>query len=95
MNGILYKTNLWKNIKFKKGYFFTKTQESRFNLYLNFILKLGAFHWICIKLNKSFEKNWNNKSKGQVLLNLTGQNDVQKWFFIRKFNGIDLCEVIT
>jgi hypothetical protein len=28
-------------------------------------------------------------------LNLTGQYGVQKYFFIRKFNGIDLCEVIT
>ncbi len=53
-----------------------------------------AFHWVCIKLNTKFEKNWNNKSKEQVLLNLI-QYDVQNYFFIRKFNEIDLCEVIT
>jgi hypothetical protein len=29
-----------ENIKLKKRQFFMKTQESRFNFYLNFILKL-------------------------------------------------------
>jgi len=31
----------------------------------------------------------------QVILNSTDQYGVQKYFFIRKFNEIDLCEVIT
>jgi hypothetical protein len=44
-------------------------------------------------LNKKFEKNWNNKNKEQVLLNLTSQYGGQKYFFIKKFNEIDLCEV--
>ncbi len=30
-----------------------------------------------------------------MLLNLTGQYGVQKYFFIIKFNEIYLCEVIT
>ncbi len=34
---------LMKNIKFKKRHFFTKTQEARFNFYLNFILKPWCF----------------------------------------------------
>jgi hypothetical protein len=46
-------------------------------------------------LNTKFEKLWNNKSREQVLLNLTGQYVVQKYFFIKNNNEIDLCEVIT
>ncbi len=46
-------------------------------------------------MNTKFEKNWNIKSKEQILLNLTNQYGVQKYFFIKKFNEIDLCEVIT
>jgi hypothetical protein len=37
---------------------------------------------------------WNNKSKEQILLNLTNQYGVQKYFFIKKLNEIDLCEVM-
>jgi hypothetical protein len=48
-----------------------------------------------IKLNTKFEKLWNNKSREQILLNLTIQYGVQKYIFIRKFNEIHLCEVIT
>ncbi len=50
---------------------------------------------VCIKVNTKFEKLWNNKNKEQVLLNLTSQYGIQKYFFIRKFNEIDLCEIIT
>jgi hypothetical protein len=46
-------------------------------------------------LNTKFEKIWNNKSREQIFLNLTNQYGVQKYFFIRKFIEIDLCEVIT
>jgi hypothetical protein len=42
----------------------------------------------------SWIQNWNNKSKEQVLLNLIGWYGVQKYIFIRKFNEIDLCEVM-
>jgi hypothetical protein len=42
-----------------------------------------------------FEKLRNNKNREQVLLNLISKYGVQKYFFIRKFNEIDLCEVIT
>jgi hypothetical protein len=48
-----------------------------------------------ILLNTKFEKLWNNKSREQVLFNLIGQYGVQKHFFIKKLNEIDLCEVIT
>jgi hypothetical protein len=51
---------------------------------MHFVVVHGAFHWVCIKLNTKFEKLWNNKSRGQVLLNLIGQNGVQKYFFMRK-----------
>jgi hypothetical protein len=47
------------------------------------------------KLNTKFEKLWNNKSREQVLLNLTNQYGVQKYFFTKKFNEINLYEVIT
>jgi hypothetical protein len=45
-------------------------------------------------LNTKFKKLWNNKSREQVLSNLTGQYGVQKYFFIRKFNEINLSEVV-
>ncbi len=76
-------------------YFLTKTQESRFKFYLNFILKPWSFPWVYIKLNTKFEKLWNNKSNEKILLNLINQNDVQRYFLTRKFNEIILCEVIT
>jgi len=53
------------------------------------------FIGVCIKLNTKFEKKWNNKSREQVLLNLISQYGVQKYFFIKFFNEIDFCEVIT
>jgi hypothetical protein len=55
---------------FKKE-FFTKKKENRFSFYLNFILNHSAFHCVCIKWIKKIEKNWNNKSREQILLNLT------------------------
>jgi hypothetical protein len=72
-----------------------KTQENKFIFYLNFILKPWGFPLGLYKLNTKFEKLWNNKSREQVLLNLVGQYGVQKYFLIRKFSEIDLCEVIT
>jgi len=48
-----------------------------------------------IRLNTKFEFFWNNKSNEQILLNLAGQYGVQNYFFIRNFNEINLCEVIT
>jgi len=45
--------------------------------------------------SNGFVLNWIQNLKKIVLLNLISQNGVQKYFFIRKFNGIDLCEVIT
>ncbi len=42
-----------------------------------------------------FEKLSTNKSREQVFLNLTSQYGVQKYFFIRRFNEIYLCEIIT
>ncbi len=75
----------------------TKTKESRFKLYLNFILKPWCFPFqVYIKLNTKIEKHWNNKSTKQVLLNLTSLDMVFKnTFSLRKFNEIDFCEVIT
>jgi len=75
--------------------FLTKNQESKFKFYLNFILKPCCFHWVYINLNTKFEKLWNNKSREQALLKLNSQYRVQKYFFIKKFNEIDLCEVRT
>jgi hypothetical protein len=46
-------------------------------------------------MNTKSEKLWNNKSNEQVFLNLTSQYGVQKYIFIRKFNEIVLCELIT
>ncbi len=56
------------------------------------VLSIGfVLSWI---QNFKFEKLWNNKNKKQVFLNLTSQHGVQKYFYIRKFNEINLCEVI-
>jgi hypothetical protein len=55
----------------------------------------GAFHLVYIKLITNFDFFWNNKSREQVLLNLTGQYGVQKYFFIKKIIDINLREVIT
>ncbi len=85
----------WFRMGQKMKYFLTKTQESRFKFYLNLIWNHGAFCWVYINLNTKFEKLCNNKSKEQVILNLTSQHGVQKYFFIKKFNEIKLCEVIT
>jgi hypothetical protein len=46
-------------------------------------------------LNKKFEKIWNNKRGEKIFLNLISQYGVQKYFFIKIFIEIDLCEVIT
>ncbi len=72
-----------------------KTQESRFNFYINFILKPWCFPLGLYQVEYKFEKNQNNKNKEHILLNLIGQYGVQIYFFIRKFNEINLCEVIT
>ncbi len=50
---------------------------------------------LSIRLNTKFEKLWNNKSREQAFLNLTNQYGFQKYMFIRKFNVIVLCELIT
>ncbi len=40
-----------------------KTQESRFKIYLNFILKLLSLQLGLLQINNKFQKLWNNKSK--------------------------------
>jgi len=76
--------------------FLTKTQESKFNVFfLDSFWNHGAFHWVYINLNIKFEFFWNNKSREQILLSLIGQYGVEKYFFIRKFYEINLCEIIT
>jgi hypothetical protein len=42
-HGISYIKSWQKNVKFEKRQIFTKTQESRFDFYLNFILKTWCF----------------------------------------------------
>jgi hypothetical protein len=53
------------------------------------------FHGVYIKLNTKFEYFWNNKSREQVLFDLTSQYGVQKYFFIKTFNEMYFCEAIT
>ncbi len=77
----------------KEDKFSQKHKKIHSNFIQIFILKPWCFPLGCIKLNKTFEKLWSNKSREQVLLNLTSQYGVQKYFFIKKFNEIDLCEV--
>jgi hypothetical protein len=51
------------------------------------------FAWNLIYIDYKIWKNKNNKSKKQVLLKLVGQNGVQKYFFIRKLNEINILKV--
>jgi hypothetical protein len=55
------------------------------------VLSIGfILSWI-----QNFEIFWNKKSNEQIFLKLTGQYGVQNYFFIKNFNELDLCEVIT
>jgi hypothetical protein len=79
---------LWFRMELKMKYFLTKNKK----VYSNFICisfwNHSVFHWVYIKLNTKFENFWNNKSREQILLNLTTQYGVQKYFFIIKLNEI-------
>jgi hypothetical protein len=56
----------------------------------------GAFHWIYIKLNKNFEKNWSNKSKLLEYFLIWVINMVFKsTYSLKKFNETNLCETMT
>ncbi len=94
-HGILYKKSWQKNIKLKKNNFSWKHKEIDSIFTSISFSNHDVFHWVCIKLITNFKKIWNNKSREQILLNLTSQYGVQKYFCIRKINEIDLCEVIT
>jgi hypothetical protein len=61
-------------------WFLTKTQESRFKLYKNFILKPRRFPLGLYQVEYKNWEFWNNKSKEQLVLNLISQYGVQKYF---------------
>jgi hypothetical protein len=71
-----------------------KPEESKFRFFFNFIFTPWCFLLSLYKFNTKFETFWNNKSNEQILLNLTSQYGEIN-FFIRNFNEINLCEVIT
>jgi hypothetical protein len=62
--------------------FLPTTKENRFQFYLIFNWKHGAFYWVYIKLNIEFEIFWNHKSNEQILLNFTNQYGVQIPFLL-------------
>ncbi len=79
----------WFKMELKMRFFKTKTQESR----------LFKFHFETTVLFIGFILSWTQNLKNFgiiiILLNLISQYDVQKYVLIRKFNEINLCEVIT